>query len=124
MAANAAAPSRSVVLCIDDEPVALMVRMQVLQTAGFRVLGAADFASAMKIFESEPVDLVVTDHLLRQESGTQLAAQMKALKPSVPVVVLSGLPDPPEGIEVADLFLTKGESPQHLISKLSELLRH
>ena len=37
---------------------------------------------------------------------------MKALKPHVPILIVSAAADTPEGIEFADEFLSKGESPE------------
>jgi hypothetical protein len=55
-------------------------------------------------------------------SGTELAAVMKRLKPDVPIAIISGLVEAPEGIEQADLFISKADSPPQVLQKISELL--
>ena len=41
------------------------------------------------------VDLVLSDHYLQNELGTALAAQIKALKPDIPILLISGSEDIP-----------------------------
>jgi len=109
-------------LCVDDNQTALHVRKLVLESAGYAVLVASDFATAMEIFSSSAVDLVLSDHVMEDGSGTELAAVMKRLKPDVPIAIISGLVEAPEGIEHADLFICKTDSPPEILRKISELL--
>jgi CheY-like chemotaxis protein len=109
-------------LCVDDNQTALHVRKLVLESAGYAVLVASDFATAMEIFSSSAVDLVLSDHVMEDGSGTELAAVMKRLKPDVPIAIISGLVEAPEGIEHADLFISKTDSPPEVLQKISELL--
>jgi CheY-like chemotaxis protein len=67
---------------VDDEAAALAVRCLVLSSAGYEVLTAADGAAALEIFSCVQVDLVITDYRLPRLTGTQLAAEMKRLKPA------------------------------------------
>jgi hypothetical protein len=54
--------------------------------------------------------MVISDHLLQGKTGTELAAEMKRLKPGITIVIVSGLVEEPEGMEHADLFI--GKTPQ------------
>ncbi len=76
----------------------------------------------MDLFSLSAVDAVVSDHFLDGSTGTELAAAMKQLKPEVPIVIMSGALEPPDGIEHADLFICKADSPPEVLRKLSELL--
>ena len=86
------------------------------------MLVASDSAAAMELFSSSVVDMVVSDHFLQDGTGIELATAMKKLKPDVPIVIISGLVDAPKGIEHADLFICKGDSPPEVLRKISELL--
>ena len=112
-----ATESRKTLLCVDDNQTALQIRKLVLESAGYTVLVASDSATAMEVFSSSVVDLVVSDHLLQNCTGTELAAAMKKLKPDVPIAIISGLVDTPNGIEIADLFISKGDSPPEVLEK-------
>lgn len=113
---------KATLLCVDDNQTALQVRKLVLESAGYSVLVASDFATAMDLFSSSAVDLVLSDHVLEGGTGTELAAALKRLKPDVPIAIISGLVDAPEGIEIADLFISKTDSPPEVLEKIAGLL--
>ena len=72
---------------------------------------ASDVELAIQLFTASAVDIVISDHLLEGTTGTELAAEMKRLKPTIPIVIMSGMVEEPEGMEQADLFIWKGEAP-------------
>jgi two-component system, OmpR family, response regulator CpxR len=109
-------------LCVDDNQTALQVRKLVLESAGYSVLAANNFVTAMELFSSSAVDLVLSDHVLEDGTGTELAAAIRKLKPYVPIAIISGLVDEPEGMEHADLFICKTDSPPQVLEKIAELL--
>src|SRR5438270_8361155 len=96
------------ILCVDDEPILLQVRAIVLRQAGFNPLLAQDATEALKIFRSQHIDLVITDHLLPDCDGTKLAAQMKQINSKVPIIMMSGLAEPPEDLHHIDAYVIKG----------------
>jgi two-component system, OmpR family, response regulator CpxR len=106
------------VLCVDDEIEALNLRKAMLETHGYRVLIAINAEEALKVFDCEEIDVVLTDHLLKGHTGTALAAEMKRRKPGVAVAIYSGVAQPPEDIEKADLFITKLVTPEELLTYL------
>ena len=110
------------VLCVDDEKPALFLRSAVLASAGYKVLTASSSGEALQIFRENSVDLVITDHLLVGATGTALARQIKELRPQVPVVILSGVVDPPEGMSAANLFLSKNAGPTEMLAQVARLL--
>ena len=83
-----------------------MLRQILLSIAGYKVLTATSPESAMKLFTLNGVDLVITDQLLSGRSGADLTSEMKRLKPEVPIVLYTGLLEPP-GDTGADLVLTR-----------------
>lgn len=117
---TSSAPYR--ILCVDDEVAGLKLRQLILQRKGFLVSAASTVPEAMSLFHSKDFDLVVTDHLLGRETGTAMAREMKRLKPHIPIIVLSGATDTPEGLETADAFLSKAEGTESLLNKVSQLI--
>jgi CheY-like chemotaxis protein len=120
---DASIDSPTTVLCIDDNETALKIRKMILEVAGYSVLTAIDAESAMQLFTTTPVDMVISDHLLQGKTGTELAAEMKRVKPTIPIIIMSGMVEQPEGIEHADLFIGKGESPPIWLKKISDVLQ-
>jgi CheY-like chemotaxis protein len=106
------------VLCVDDDVAGLDLRKEMLEMHGYRVLTALSPKEALEVFDREEVDVVLTDHLLRGQTGTSLAAEMKRRKPEVAVTIYSGVAQSPDDIEEADAFITKLVTPEELIAYL------
>jgi len=119
-------PSKpSTILCIDDEEPGLKVRRILLETAGHRVLTALSGREGLEIFQSEDVDAVILDYWMAGMNGVATARELKRLKRSVPIIILSAygtLLD--ETLGVADVWIRKGEEdPQYLLGALEALLQ-
>jgi CheY-like chemotaxis protein len=110
------------ILCLDDEAVGLYIRSMVLRTAGYTVFTASSAEEAFQILADHHIDLVINDYMLRGTTGTQVAASMKKIRPDIPVLILSGLIEIPEGMGFADSFLSKLEPPPVLLATIAELL--
>lgn len=111
------------ILCVDDESIALALRQRVLEKAGYTVVPAANAATALELFESQTVDLVISDHLLPDLSGAELTREMKRSRPFVPIMLFSAVAEVPQGAEHADLFVSKTGGPAELLEKIADLLR-
>ena len=71
---------------------------------------AEDVRGAMDVLERESIDLVITDQSIAWMTGRELAAEIKKLKPEVPVVLLTGLIEERGGagpLSPIDLLLAK-----------------
>jgi len=99
-----------------------MARRLLLSIAGYTVLTAESGDVALRLFNCNHVDLVLTDHLLPDLTGAQLASEMKRRKPEVPIVLLTGLVEPPSEFKYADLLLTKGMTPPEFLAAIAKLL--
>jgi CheY-like chemotaxis protein len=111
------------VLCIDDAEVALRVRKLLLANAGYKVLTAPSGEEGLQLFRENPVELVIADHFLSDKSGLEIAAEMKELKPEVPILIVSAASEAPIGLEFSDGFLSKGDGPEALLDAIAVLLR-
>ena len=83
------------VLMVDDDTGQLHIRESVLRSAGIQVSPASSAESALEILRSRgrEIGVVITDHLLPGLQGADLVRELRTLNSSIPVVVLSGLPD-------------------------------
>jgi CheY-like chemotaxis protein len=117
-----AAPST--ILCIDDEKSALMIRKLLLESAGYQVLTAASGKEGIGVFSSNAIDLVVLDYWMPGMNGLAVARELKRLKPSIPILMLSAFTTIlDEAIGTVDRWIRKGEeSPEHLLAIVEELL--
>jgi CheY-like chemotaxis protein len=110
-----------VVLCLDDERGALAVRSLLLQSAGYVVLSANNAEEALRLFRNSHIDLVLSDHVLKGTSGSEVALKMKSIRPQVPIVLYSGKLDQDVPAHV-DAFISKDVSPTDLLIEIARLL--
>jgi two-component system, cell cycle sensor histidine kinase and response regulator CckA len=78
------------VLVVEDEASILDLICRALRAAGYRVHGAHTAAVALEILATEPVELMLTDVMMPQMSGPDLASVVLARHPHVSVVYMSG----------------------------------
>jgi CheY-like chemotaxis protein len=114
--------NEATILCLDDEPVGLEIRATVLRYAGYIVFAASSAEEALRILADQHIDIVISDYLLKGTTGTQVAASMKEIRPDIPILILSGVTELPEGMESADCFLRKCEPPPVLLATVANLL--
>ena len=91
---------------VDDDPIQLQIREIVLRSAGLDVQLATDVESALALLRSggDQIGMVVTDHFLNGCTGADLVRELRLTAPSLPVVVLTGMPgieDEYEGLNVS-----------------------
>ena len=110
------------ILCIDDAEIALRVRKLLLGTEGYNVLTAKSGEDGLEILRQNPIELVIADHFLSGKSGAEIAREMKALKPQVPILIISAAMEKPDGLEFVDGFLSKGEAPEVLLETIAHML--
>jgi CheY-like chemotaxis protein len=104
------------VLCIDDEETGLKLRKILFERQGHRVFTAPDGPSGIDLFKTQPIDAVVVDYRMPNMDGAVVAEKLKELRPRVPIIMLSGDNDVPDGAkQTVDAFVTKGESPAVLL---------
>lgn len=117
-------PIAAKILCIDDEPVPLELRCDLLKRAGYRVVAAGSGREGIRLFSAEQFDLVVLDYWMADMDGLDVAEELKRINSKVPIVMLSGFRSIlDEGIGRVDRWLLKGQSdPEDLLSVISELL--
>jgi DNA-binding response OmpR family regulator len=116
------------VLLIDDSPLQLRVREAVLRDAGFEVDIATTAETAHALLRSGPVGdsigVIVTDHVLPGATGADFVRQLRKIKPSVPVIVITGLPEAEseyDGLNV--VFRQKPCPPPDLIFLVREAMK-
>jgi CheY-like chemotaxis protein len=116
------AEEKAIILCVDDEEIPLYFRKLVLQKAGFKVLTAKSAMLALEVLATSKVDLVLSDVLMPQVLGTELARLIKQDRPEMPVVLVSGVNEIPSEASYADMFISKLEGPVAMCEKIRKLL--
>jgi CheY-like chemotaxis protein len=113
---------------VDDSVDILDMYAVGLSHAGYRPLTATSAEAAERILKSDPASAIVTDLHLRGADGWALIADLKAdpLTQSIPIVVLTGWPDPSVAAMAQTVgcatVLTKPCLPDELADVLRQLL--
>ena len=80
---------RSIVV-IDDDPQVLEVIVDALTAFGADVRTANDGASGLTAATQQPCDLVIIDFAMPEMDGADVAAQLRVLRPDLPMLVATG----------------------------------
>jgi PAS domain S-box-containing protein len=126
---NVLAPGKETVLVVEDEPALRELATAVLGEAGYTVLEAADGKQALEVVEqhsADQIDLMVTDVIMPNLGGKELADRMKLIRPECKVLFISGYTDDAlahHGILGDNLeFLEKPFSPVRFTHRVREVL--
>jgi PAS domain S-box-containing protein len=87
------APAATRVLVVEDEDVIRSLVDQVLRSEGYEVVLAADGAEAMELADRTRVDVLLTDLTMPGIGGHELAARLRADRPELKVMFMSGFAD-------------------------------
>src|SRR6202521_1084866 len=91
---EAVGPKRqgTTILLVEDDEIMRSLTRQLLQEHGYTVVEANDGKSALEWVESHPgpIDLVLTDVVMRRMSGPELVERLNASHPTLKVVYMSG----------------------------------
>ena len=85
----------STILAVDDDPAILVLISAILRPEGYQILLAEGGWQAVRVFESAvaSVGLLLTDVIMPDLTGPVLAARLRARKPDLRVLFISGFHD-------------------------------
>lgn len=101
------------VLIVDDEPMVLSMAQAVLNRAGHKVETASAGNDALQKVRCDHFDLLITDLHMPGMAGDELATQVKRIRPTTKIVLMTALP-PLEQPPDIDWVLTKPFSADEL----------
>jgi PAS domain S-box-containing protein len=115
------------ILVVDDDPSIRSLIKDILQPLGYELFFADDGDEALKIIRKKgPVDMVMTDVIMPNMNGRQLADIVLRDYPGVKIIFMSGYTDETitqQGVLTAgDILIQKPLSPAKLTKRLREIL--
>ena len=92
------------VLVADDQPIVRKLTERMLRQLGYEVVGASDGEEALRAFEHEPnaFELVVLDVMMPKIRGPETLRRMRAIRPGLEAVFVSGYAGTPEELSGPD----------------------
>jgi DNA-binding response OmpR family regulator len=117
------------VLLVEDEPSVRALAALVLRRQGYTVLDTANGEEAQRVVREhggDEIDLLLTDVVMPQMGGKELAELLRRLMPRLKVLMTSGFPDeavePGQGWNPGTCFMPKPFTPAELTRKVREVL--
>ncbi len=106
------------ILVVDDNEILCRLACDILRTEGYRAVPALNADEALRAFEEQDFDLLVTTFQMPGMSGLELARAVRDRNPHFPVIVMTAFE--PVECEHVTLWLPK----QYLFPSLLENIRH
>jgi len=113
------------ILVVDDEEQDRTLSKTILEDAGHELLYASNGAVALRIYEHEPVDLVITDLAMPGLNGIRLIEEIREQDGNALIIAVSGVS--PELLERAEALgaavtMVKPYTSKALLEAVSDLL--
>ena len=110
-------------LLVDDEELVRGFTAEGLRSLGYDVVEAASAAKALDhVVGGLKPDLVVTDHMMPGMTGAQLAAKLREITPSLPVLMITGYASMTPGQTLGLEFLAKPFGQIELAARVASML--
>ncbi len=117
----------SAIVVVEDEPAVRRGVVDALRLSGYRVTEAADGVAGLEAAVRLNVDLVLLDLLLPKMDGLSVLAELRRVRPTLPVIVLTargGEDDRVRGLRMgADDYVVKPFSARELLARVEAVLR-
>jgi len=88
------------ILVVDDDRLVLVNTTAMLEELGHSVVEASTAVEALSHLQNIPdIDLIITDHAMPGMTGAELAATLKIQRPGLPILLVTGYAELPEGVD-------------------------
>lgn len=116
------------ILVVDDEASIVTMQQKQLERLGYKVTGAANGVEALEAFQATPdaFALIITDMTMPKMNGDELARRIKAIRPSVPIILCTGYSEKIKHHRdkmIIDSFLTKPVDTAEMAKTIRNFLR-
>jgi signal transduction histidine kinase len=127
-APNVAFRGSETILLVEDEEMVRALAQAILERNGYTVFAAKNVTDALRVAQAGPqaIHLLLTDTIMPEMNGPELAQQVLAIRPAMKVLYMSGYTDKAfkstAAWEPGSAFLQKPFTPQTLAGKVREIL--
>jgi DNA-binding response OmpR family regulator len=116
------------ILVIDDESDTRAMLEQILKSAGYEVILAADGREGVERYRTSPADLVITDLYMPIQDGSETIRELRSCFPEVAIIAMSGRPDTGIMLSIAQHMadvgiLRKPFLPDELLAAVAKALK-
>lgn len=109
----------SSLLCIHRNP----AQLNWLRENGYELVTATNGNDGLRLFMSRPVDAILLEYHLGLLDGAAVAAEIKQVKPQVPIVMLVDHVELPDGaLKCVDALVARSDGPHFLLATVHSVL--
>ena len=105
------------ILFVDDHEVLARLSCEILEMQGYRAVSAYNGEDALRKFDAEEFDILVTDFRMDGMNGVELAHRVREKSPNTPVIIVTGY-GPVNGGKDVDACLQKEDLFPALLEKI------
>jgi len=109
------------ILFVDDHEVLARLSCEILEMQGYRAVSAYNGEDALRKFEENEFDILVTDFRMDGMNGVELARKVHEKNPAIPVIIVTGY-GPIDGGKDVSACLQKEELFPSLLEKIKVFL--
>ena len=114
------------ILCLDDEPSAVMILEDHLQRAGHQTVGVHNVEAALSVLTRGGIDLVISDYKMPGTTGLEFQARIEAEGFGLPLIMVTGYDTPDARAEAAEhgvfAYFRKPYDINHLIGAVNRAI--
>ncbi|MBN1803917.1 MAG: PAS domain-containing protein [Sedimentisphaerales bacterium] len=116
---------KELILLVDDEEMIINSTSKILQRLGFDVITKSSSIDALETFQEEPekFDLVITDQVMPNMTGTQLAEKLLSIRPDIPIILCSVFPEEVSDEEIKRIGIKKFVAKPISMQKINKVIR-
>ncbi len=114
------------VLLVDDDPSILEMVARMLETLGYKAVTAATGNDAFEVFKETPekFDVVLTDQVMPGMLGNELASEIFAIRPELPIILCTGFSESVAKDNVQAVGITDFLRKPIIMRDLSDVIRN
>ena len=114
------------VLFVDDDKEIIKMVDQMLKALGYDAVVTHHAVPAMRLFEMQPAkfDVIILDQIMPGKTGTELAQDMLALRPDLPIILCTGFGEGLDEDDIKSKGIRAVMKKPIIMRELAEQLRH
>jgi signal transduction histidine kinase/CheY-like chemotaxis protein len=117
---------KELILLVDDEEMIVNSTKQILERLGFDVICRTSSTDALEEFQEEPekFDLVITDQVMPNITGTQLSEKLLSIRPDISIILCSVFPEDVSIEEIKKIGIKEFIAKPISMQKLNKTIRN